>query len=429
MLYRAARQKKREIYSSEATKMSIKDKIWLLAHSKDKEDRREWAVLYWKWHDLTHRQVGGRLGKGKDWVQRYMSRIYKRFDAPPFDDKDEKYQWLVDNVFPALNEFLQQNPETIRGLPEPLEIEKDLLPPSPPAPLGPTPPAERPKTIDIIDFPSDRHRTPWRAILLVGLLILCLVGGVLGYGGYRYGVSQVMSPVVAITVVQAVTEIMPTPIPSETPVPTLTFTPLPTLSPTTPPTVTPSPTEFVPPENGILFEDNFDSGDLSAWKQVSGEWIVSNGQLTVLPSESDSYRWIALVRPEWRNYILSVTVYQPFQGSAAQEDVLVTVRNNTSQENYLGVPADYFGNVYWAFIGEGYFDKEPIAGENGDFDFETGSTMELEVLDDTYTLRINGREIQKITMSGYNSGGISLGTECNRSPCGSFDNVKVTYLP
>ncbi len=63
--------------------MPIKDKIWLLAHSKDKEDRREWAVLYWKYQGYTHRKVGETLFKGKDWVQRYMTRIYKRFDAPP----------------------------------------------------------------------------------------------------------------------------------------------------------------------------------------------------------------------------------------------------------------------------------------------------------------------------------------------------------
>ena len=56
--------------------------------------------------------------------------------------------------------------------------------------------------------------------------------------------------------------------------------------------------------------------------------------------------------------------------------------------------------------------------------------MEIEVQGDTYTLRVNGREIQKITMTGYDSGGISLGTYCyNAGDCTLFDNVKVTYLP
>src|SRR5258707_1375877 len=96
--------------------MTTKDKIYLLAHSKHPEARRAWAVLYWKYQGLTHRQVGEKLFKGKDWVQRYMTMLYKMFDTPDIADKDEKFQWLVINVFPALKEFLEHNPEVIRAL-------------------------------------------------------------------------------------------------------------------------------------------------------------------------------------------------------------------------------------------------------------------------------------------------------------------------
>src|ERR1051325_753412 len=97
--------------------MSIKDTLWLLAHSKEAEDRRQWAVLYWKYQGLTHRQVGAKVRKSEHWVQRYMTMIYKTFGTPDIPDKEEKFQWLVDNVFPALKEFLEQNPEVIRALP------------------------------------------------------------------------------------------------------------------------------------------------------------------------------------------------------------------------------------------------------------------------------------------------------------------------
>lgn len=52
------------------------------------------------------------------------------------------------------------------------------------------------------------------------------------------------------------------------------------------------------------------------------------------------------------------------------------------------------------------------------------------MLNNDYTLRVDGREVQKISMSGNDSGGISLGIYCYQDlGCPSFDDVKVTYLP
>lgn len=218
-----------------------------------------------------------------------------------------------------------------------------------------------------------------------------------------------------------------TAMPTYTPLPT--YTPFPTLLPTQTAIPTPTATLFVPPANGILFQDTFDTGKSPEWNEYGGQWIVSNGELTILADDEDSYKWIALRKPEWKNYTLSLTVNIPFQNSAAQSDVAVAVRNEGSQSSYLGVPVDTIRNrVYWAFI-EGYSDTA-IAGLNEGFEFISGSNMELEVQGDNYTLRVNGREIQTITMSGYNSGGISLGIYCYSTlGCPSFDNVKVTYLP
>jgi hypothetical protein len=218
-----------------------------------------------------------------------------------------------------------------------------------------------------------------------------------------------------------------TAMPTYTPLPT--YTSFPTLEPTKTAIPTSTATLFVPPADGILFQDTFDSDKNPEWNVYSGKWLVANGELTLLADDEDSYKWIALRKPEWKNYILSLNINIPFQGSAAQSHVAVAVRNEGSQPSYLGVTIEtILNNVYWAFI-EGYSDTA-IAGENRDSEFISGSNMELAVQNDTYTLRVNGREIQKITMSGYNSGGISLGIYCYTSlGCPSFDNVKVTYLP
>lgn len=223
---------------------------------------------------------------------------------------------------------------------------------------------------------------------------------------------------------------LPTDTPLSTYTPPPTYTPFPTLPPTETPIPTPAATLFVPPADGILFQDNFDTQMSSEWVSLNGKWLVSNGTLTVLGDEGDAYIWIMLDKPEWKNYVLSLTVYQPCQGCGSQSDAVIAVRNNGSQSNYVGVPVDNSGYVYWAFLGSDSFDTRAIAGNTRNFYFETGSNMIIKVQDDTYTLSVNGREVQKITMSGYDSGGISLGTECYKAyECPSFDNVKVTYLP
>lgn len=201
--------------------MSIKDKIWLLAHSKEKEDRREWAVLYWKSTGMTHRQVADQLGYSKDWVQRYMGKAHDRFETPKDLDSEEKYEWLQDNVFPALKEFVQGEPDTLKELPPPPEGE----PPASAIEIQPAKP--------IIIVPPVK-RSYWRLWLLLFAIIVGVTGllVVVGVGAYYFGTMQGVPQAVEITVV---TEIMPTPVPSDTPVPISTTTPAPTLSPTIPP--------------------------------------------------------------------------------------------------------------------------------------------------------------------------------------------------
>ena len=63
--------------------------------------------------------------------------------------------------------------------------------------------------------------------------------------------------------------------------------------------------------------------------------------------------------------------------------------------------------VYWAFIGNKNYRDEPIVGKNTNANFKSGSQLEIEVQENTFVIRINGREIQRISIAGYDSGGIS----------------------
>lgn len=261
--------------------------------------------------------------------------------------------------------------------------------------------------------------------------VIALILGVVGL------IWAMKNPNTVVQVFQALSgEATATPLvitlPSNTPLPTYTpqstYTPFPTLLPTETPIPAPTATLFVPPADGILFQDNFDNGISPEWTIYSGSWLVSNGELTMLGDEGDYYEWIGLNRPEWKNYMLSLKITIPYQYSASQEYPAIAVRNNGAGANYLGVPINSRSKIYWAFIGTDQFDTESIAGENNDYGFESGSIVEIEVRGDNYALRVNGREIQKITIGGYSSGGISLGIMCY-DDCPSFDNIKVTYLP
>lgn len=285
---------------------------------------------------------------------------------------------------------------------------------------------DKKKETEIIEIPTKLPRGSCLPRVLMGILAFILLIGV-AYGAYVYGRNSVAQVTPEVQVITAT--FPPTPLESSTP--TFTETSPPTITLTAEPTFTPLPTatQFIPPADGILFQDDFSSGDLSAWTQYGGNWIIANNQLSIVGEDTDSYRWIALNRPAWKNYILSLKVNIPFQGSAAQSDIAIAVRNEGSQSAYLAVHIDTIRNrPYWAFV-EGT-NEDSVAGLNEGTYFESGSTMELVVDGNTYTLRVNGREIQKITISGYNSGGISLGIYCYiEMGCPSFDNVKITYLP
>ncbi len=218
-----------------------------------------------------------------------------------------------------------------------------------------------------------------------------------------------------------------TPLPTYTPQPT--YTPFPTLLPTETPIPTPTATLFVPPVDGVLFQDNFDSGDLSQWKQLSGQWIVTGGKLTKLVDggTGNTYQWISLDKPEWKNYTLSLDVNVSYYSNTA-----IVVRNDSSNQQLIGIDIYDSNDINLSLISNNPRDNTFIAGDIGfQIPISSNVNFQLEVQGNSYTLRVNGREIKNVTISGYESGGISIGSICTSDGdgCTTFDNIKVTYLP
>jgi hypothetical protein len=205
-----------------------------------------------------------------------------------------------------------------------------------------------------------------------------------------------------------------------------TYTPYPTYTPAPLPTI-PTPTAFLPPANGIWFQDNFDNGIKTDWER-DNSWITADGALSRTSQSIDSYSWATLNEPEWKNYIVSVKINIPFMGSAAQSPVAVAVRVN-GQAKYLGVEIPAFTGNALSFIGNNEHDTVPVAQKRV-FDFESGSTLEIEANGNNFIVRVNGRQVQQVSLGGYDSGGVALGMICGSGlGCPSFDDVKVTYLP
>lgn len=269
---------------------------------------------------------------------------------------------------------------------------------------------------------------------VVGTIVASAIGAVGNYNTEKFRQEAELTRIALVTIATqggATQMVLQNTVdaPTQTPYPTFTPNPTYTISPTNtlPPTI--AATEFVPPADGILFQDNFDGGISSEWTPLSGNWIVSNGELTAFTEKTGAYIWISLQRPHWKNYILSLNINLPYQTTTWANYGAVSVRNSSSQSKIIGIP---FGTkeIYWAFIGNKRSDDTPIAGQIPDAEYLSGSKLEIEVRGDIFVFRVNGRDVQSISISGYDSGGISLGAYCSpRGGCPSFDNVLVTYLP
>ena len=211
--------------------MKVRSAIYLLAHSSNPEDRREWAVLYWKSQGLKHEEIANKWGYSIKWVQRYMTNAYTRFEVPKQLNKYEKLEYLEKKVFPLIREFIANEPDIIKELPPPPtgavpfeEDEEDGEDTSEEPPVIKIVPQKR------LPAPPD----PWKRIRQIFFAVVSLlVVSAVGYFAYNFGRGATPAPVFVV--------VTATPVPA-TETPLATDTPIFTETPLPPPTSTPLPT-------------------------------------------------------------------------------------------------------------------------------------------------------------------------------------------
>jgi len=435
--------------------------------------RQEATVLYWRCRGWTYKSIGEELGYGEDRVTQLMSIVYQKLGF------SKSTHWrvrtgLLNQVFcgefMALigNEYGNLEEWPLYGVPLAGDIvrvgkhapeeTREQAPAKPPEEQVPDP-----EMVALVRE-DEKHWSGKGQVVqgevvgeeeggrgngngrgndgatcltraLAGFGVLALVAGAAG-AVYYFAVlrGQTPAPTPAATVLMPASSPVPTQalppvaatstaVPSEVP----TEAPTQTAAPTA--TALPTDTPFVPPADGILFEDNFDSGIKPGWN-LGDYWITADGELTQTSQAAlrDHYSWATLNEPGWKNYVLSVKINIPYMYSGGQSNVAVAVRTN-SQAKYLGVQIlPFVGNALF-FIGNSNSDSDAVAGSRV-FDFGSGSTLQIEANGNNFTVSVDGRKVQQVSVSGYESGGIALGIDCLYTlGCPSFDNVKVTYLP
>lgn len=203
-------------------------------------------------------------------------------------------------------------------------------------------------------------------------------------------------------------------LPEPTDLPTSTSVP-PTQTPK--PQPTPKPTDL-PPAIPLPFVDTFDSGLDSNWKVLSGDWVISNGDLT-RSNKDNEWSFIALDDPRWTDYSVKVKVNRGNDGETA-----VFIRYNNNQQKQLA----FWGRgirTEGAFV---YYESGlmiKVAG-TATKDLPPSYTLQVDVLGNNFTARVNGIAVQTLSLTGFPSGGVVLGLNCHYDPCSSFSEFELT---
>ncbi len=385
---------------------------------------QEFAVIYWSCQGLTYGEIEEKFGYGVSWIQKRASSTHRKLGIDHLLPRDRE-TILDEEICPALMAWIENHPDKIKRLPPPL-VESVQ---SEEGRQGMTEIVLN-KPNQIINIPQERRGRVWRrSLVFLGMVAL------VGYGAFQIGRNSTsISPVATLLVspVPTATTVVPT---KEAATQSATAAPSPTVIPTetVAPTATQPPTAnpFVPPADGVLFQDGFDNAMSSEWVKNSGNWLVADGKLTVLPHEhfKTFYEWITISKPEWKNYAFSVDIDVPRSNSYTE--FALAIRDYEAQDMLIGVEVNSFLEIYWSFIGNYPESSTPITGIDRSLQVLRNSTIQLEVQGDVHILRVDGRELQRVVMAGYDAGGIGIGVDCTDDylGCPKFDNVKVTYLP
>lgn len=242
--------------------------------------------------------------------------------------------------------------------------------------------------------------------------------------------TQPPTETAAVAVTSTETPFIPSPTnpPSPTALPTATPTPLPT---ETPIPATPVPTLIPEPSVSLPFADNFDSGPSPIWEELGWQWMTVDGLYSIPRMNNDSYRWTwaYLNGTNWQNYRVTVKVLQLNTSSGGTNPVAIAVRAAKHDSRFL----TFFcmSNMYcgWSFQIRDQVDNQSWISNHEQM-VPAPIVVELEIVGNQFTARVNGANYQQIGISSSPSGGVALGTACATDyGCPAFDDFRIEALP
>ena len=199
-----------------------------------------------------------------------------------------------------------------------------------------------------------------------------------------------------------------TPFSTNTPFPLSTSTPYPTNTPY--PTFTPIPTSV---SEHILFEDNFDDGNLNGWTISSGSWDVVDGQLRCIASHDAK---IFAGDGTWEDYSISADVAS-ISGSV---DIGILGRLLDEAHTYQGQLWNEKARIkIWEE------DWSDISAESFPATNSIWYNMRLEFRGTNIKMYINNLLVAIAKDTMYQNG--KIGLRCASNSKAYFDNVTVTH--
>lgn len=197
---------------------------------------------------------------------------------------------------------------------------------------------------------------------------------------------------------QPTSTLTPPPIPTVTPSPTLT----PSLTDTLTPTTTPSPTLTPTPTPVTLFQDNFETGDLSQWDNSSsiGSITTDGGNhILRLENTSNAFLIFPLQGQGWSDYAVEARV------RIQQGTVFLNVRENVNGQYAAILDAATSSGGLSAGANGNFYD---LGGQVIGFPMNRWLQLRIEVAGDQIELYVNGVLIQSATSDYHIEGGISF---------------------